>query len=184
MTMLSGLVTLAGGVAESVSCAVNEKVPAALGVPEILPVLVLSARPVGNEPLARDQVYGCVPPLADSPEEYATPTLPPGSDEVVICSGFAETVRFVLPVTPLSDAEIAVVPGLIPAANPLILMDATVGNDDVHFVWAVIFRVVPLEYVPMAVKDRGAPVPIIWFDGEIAIELSVAPVPLASDVIC
>src|SRR5215813_7135751 len=39
-------------------------VPAAVGVPEITPVLAARVNPAGSVPLAIDQVYGGVPPLA------------------------------------------------------------------------------------------------------------------------
>ena len=51
--------------AESVTLTVKSNPPAVDGVPEIAPVLDI-VRPGGNVPAATDQVYGVVPPLADS----------------------------------------------------------------------------------------------------------------------
>jgi hypothetical protein len=41
-------------------------VPAVDGVPEIVAVATPRPRPVGSNPDAIDQVYGAVPPMADS----------------------------------------------------------------------------------------------------------------------
>ena len=60
--------------------------PAVVGVPEITP-LELSDRPGGNVPEAMVQVYGAVPPVADSVCEYAKPTLPFCKVFVVIARG-------------------------------------------------------------------------------------------------
>ena len=40
--------------------------------------------PAGSDPLDTDHVYGGDPPAALSACEYATPTVPAGSDDVVI----------------------------------------------------------------------------------------------------
>jgi hypothetical protein len=48
----------------SVTCTVKLLVPVAVGVPEITPVVGVSANPAGNVPERMDQVYGVVPPLA------------------------------------------------------------------------------------------------------------------------
>ena len=62
---------------------VNEAVPSAVGVPEISPDELFSDKPVGNFPLKRDQVYGAVPPVADSVALYLKPTDPSGKLVVV-----------------------------------------------------------------------------------------------------
>ena len=49
---------------ESVTFAVNEDVPDAVGVPEIAPVEEFSVSPAGSEPLLTLHEYGVVPPLA------------------------------------------------------------------------------------------------------------------------
>jgi hypothetical protein len=67
----------------SVTFTVKFAVPAAVGVPEIVPP-ALRFIPAGSDPLATDQVYGGAPPLAASACEYAVPTVPTGSDDVVI----------------------------------------------------------------------------------------------------
>jgi hypothetical protein len=49
---------------------VNVYVPAAVGVPPIFPVELFSVRPGGSEePAATENVYGAVPPVADSVDE-------------------------------------------------------------------------------------------------------------------
>jgi len=61
----------------SVTVPVTVKEPAAVGVPEIAPVVALIAKPAGR-PVA-DHVYGVVPPLAVGVAgTYATPTSPFG----------------------------------------------------------------------------------------------------------
>lgn len=68
----------------SVTFAVNEEVPDAVGVPEMTPVEVFRASPAGSEPLLVLQVYGELPPFAWRVAEYAPPTVPFASDDVVI----------------------------------------------------------------------------------------------------
>ena len=62
--MLNALVAVCAGLPESVTWTVKLNVPATVGVPEMTPVSLLSVSPVGSDPLAIDQVYGKVPPLA------------------------------------------------------------------------------------------------------------------------
>jgi hypothetical protein len=52
------------GLEESETVAVKLKVPLAVGVPEIRPVLAARLRPAGRLPALIDQVYGVVPPVA------------------------------------------------------------------------------------------------------------------------
>lgn len=51
----------AEGVLLSVALTTNGKEPAAVGVPVIAPVVVLSVSPVGKAPVLIDHVYGPVP---------------------------------------------------------------------------------------------------------------------------
>jgi len=52
------------GLEESATVAVKLKVPLAVGVPEIRPVLAVRLRPAGRLPEVIDHVYGIVPPVA------------------------------------------------------------------------------------------------------------------------
>jgi hypothetical protein len=70
------------GVVASVTVMVTLLVPDAVGLPEIVPDAESIANPAGN-PVAV-QVYGVVPPVAATGALYETPTMPPGSDEVLI----------------------------------------------------------------------------------------------------
>jgi hypothetical protein len=81
-------VAVAVTVLESVTITDTLEVPAELGDPVMTPVAV-SQSPVGSELLdATAQVYVPLPPLATSGVEYAAPTYPVGSgDLVVIASG-------------------------------------------------------------------------------------------------
>ncbi len=56
MTMLSGALAVAGGVAESATCTVKFDVPAVVGVPVIAPVPAFKCKPSGNVPLVTLQV--------------------------------------------------------------------------------------------------------------------------------
>ena len=144
-TMLNALVPVCTGIVESVTRTVKLKVPAAVGVPEITPVPALSDRPVGNEPLARDQVYGGVPPEAASVAVYEAFSVPPGKDDVVTESGAACTVRLVLPVTPLNVAVMVVPPAATAVARPALLMLATPVLEEDHVTWLVKFCVLASE---------------------------------------
>jgi len=84
--------------AESVTCTVNDAVPAVAGVPEITPVDAARLSPTGNVPALTLQVYGVVPPLACSVVEYAVPAVPPGSDVVVTTGGCATVATVILSV--------------------------------------------------------------------------------------
>ena len=57
--------------------------PAVPGVPDMVPAAA-RLNPAGNVPLATAHEYGGDPPVAPSAWEYATPTVPAGSDDVVI----------------------------------------------------------------------------------------------------
>ena len=61
--------------------------PVALAVPATTPVDAFRVSPEGKAPAVRVQAYGYVPPLADSVAEYTAPTVPAGSEDVVMVSG-------------------------------------------------------------------------------------------------
>ena len=67
----------------SVTCKVTKKGPLLKGVPLIAP-LALRVSPPGKAPELRDHAYGGDPPAAASAWEYGVPTIPAGSDDVVI----------------------------------------------------------------------------------------------------
>ncbi len=75
----------------SLTCTVKFAVPLAVGVPLMAP-LAESDRPAGSAPGPLDHVYPPVPPLADSVWLYAAPTVPAGSDVVVMVNGGGATV--------------------------------------------------------------------------------------------
>ena len=56
MVMLSALLLVAAGLAESLTRTVKLEVAAAVGVPLMVLVLELKVRPLGSEPLAMDQL--------------------------------------------------------------------------------------------------------------------------------
>ena len=73
-----------------VALAVKLNVPAAVGVPDIVP-LPARARPPGNEPPARSQVIGA-DPVAARVWLYAVPVAPPGREAVVMLGAIAVAV--------------------------------------------------------------------------------------------
>jgi hypothetical protein len=62
---------------------VTEKGPLLKGVPLMVP-LALRISPPGREPELSDHAYGGDPPAATSTCEYVAPTVPEGSDAVVM----------------------------------------------------------------------------------------------------
>jgi len=73
------------GEEESVTCTVKLDEPALVGVPLIVPP-TLKLRPAGNAPEVTVHEYGVVPPVAARVNEYAVPTIPFGTEAVVIVS--------------------------------------------------------------------------------------------------
>lgn len=82
------------GEEESVTCTVKLDGPALVGVPLIVPPL-LKLRPAGNAPEVTVQEYGVVPPVAARVNEYAVPTIPFGTEAVVIVSGNAPELMLI-----------------------------------------------------------------------------------------
>jgi hypothetical protein len=79
------------GLSASVTVAVRLAVPAAVGVPEMIPVDAAKLSPAGRLPALIDHVYGVVPPFACSTVEYCELTVPEGRLEVVIARPVGET---------------------------------------------------------------------------------------------
>ena len=96
--------------------------------------------------------------------------------EVVILVGALLTVSDVDPVTPPSEAETVVSPGLADEQEPPAQHEATVVSDDDHVAWYVMSAVEPSEYVPVAwncmvVTVVVVPTDIVGFAGDTEIEL-------------
>src|SRR5579871_4254610 len=73
----------------SVAVIVNEKLPARLGVPLIVPLALPSERPGGSAPLL-DQTHAPEHPSAVSVAEYGAPTAPLGKlAGLIVMSAFA-----------------------------------------------------------------------------------------------
>lgn len=75
----------------SVACTVKLKVPGAVGVPPIRPVLLPRDRPLGSVPWVTRNVTGGTPPVTEMVCVYAVPALPPANDNVVSANGLAAT---------------------------------------------------------------------------------------------
>jgi hypothetical protein len=93
---------------ESVLRTVKEKVPIAVGVPEIAPVAA-SVKPLGSVPPATDQLEDPVPPLAGNEPEYGWLTVPlKETDCGVFTWVFAVTVRTITVVAETPAASVTV----------------------------------------------------------------------------
>ena len=68
-----------------------------------------------------------------------------------------DTVNVVLPVIPLSVAEMPVLPVLTAVASPELAMVATPVFDEAQVAEPVRFWVLPSEYVPVAINGWVAP---------------------------
>jgi hypothetical protein len=126
---------------ESVAVTVNDGLPAAVGVPEIVPA-VLKERPAGSDPEVRAQVIVPAPPVDCNVVEYAVPTTPLGTVVVVMVRVAAaltamlsccvteegppaageESVAFTVRV------DVATVVG-VPAIVPEVLKESPAGSD-------------------------------------------------------
>jgi hypothetical protein len=84
---------LAVAVTLSVTWAVKLNVPAAVGVPLSTPLAGFSVSPGGGVPALTTQLRGSVPPEAARVSEYAPPTVPVGSGEVVVIASAGLMVR-------------------------------------------------------------------------------------------
>jgi hypothetical protein len=82
------VVALRGGLLLSLTVKKTGNVPTVAGVPDIMPPL-LNVNPGGTPDWV--QVYGAVPPVAESDVLYAKPTVPDGNCAVVIVSGEVAT---------------------------------------------------------------------------------------------
>ena len=124
--------------------------PVAVGVPLICPVDAFMLNPAGR-PVA-DQVYGVAPPLALTVALYAAPTVPSGSDAVVMVSG-PETVTVAVASAMFGDlAVITAVPGAMPHTG--------------------IFRLVGILPSQKNVNDAGT----VATDGLLEVSVTVRPV--------
>jgi hypothetical protein len=84
---------------ESVTLKVSEVAfAAAVGVPLIRPVDEFRVSPAGSVPDVSVHVYGAVPPVTANVCEYAVPSWPLGSDNVVIVSVVIVSVKLTLAV--------------------------------------------------------------------------------------
>ena len=113
----------------SATLTVKADVPAAEGVPLIVPV-GLRLSPPGREPELSDHVYGGDPPNAMRTCEYGVPTVPPGSADVMIprpgalmvsdnaAVAEAEALSVTFTVK-LADPAVLAVPDIVPASERL-----------------------------------------------------------------
>src|SRR4051812_38863636 len=77
--------------AVSLTCAVKLDVPAVVGLPAMVP-FAASASPAGSVPDVSDHELAPAPPVAESANEYGTPTIPAGTALLEIVSTGTSTV--------------------------------------------------------------------------------------------
>lgn len=82
---------------ESTTLAVREPEPPltlAVGLPVIAPVVLFSVKPAGSLPDVKENVYGALPPVADSESLNAVPTVPLtlGNVSAKACTTVRDTV--------------------------------------------------------------------------------------------
>jgi hypothetical protein len=109
----------------SVTWAVKLETPKLTGVPLMVPV-VPRVRPEGSPPTPTAQVYGGDPPVALSVFEYADPTAPGGSDDVVMVRAGESMVSDRMAVVDADELSVALTVNLegpiavaVPETNPL-----------------------------------------------------------------
>lgn len=100
----------------SVAVTVNVLVPAADGVPWMVPVTLPSARPTGNAPARTDHAYGALPPITAKVWPNGAPVLAVASEGGDI-DRLARVIVQVKPVAPAkSEGSVAMrVTGYVPA---------------------------------------------------------------------
>ena len=158
--------------AASVTCTVNDVVPAVVGVPEITPVAATRLNPAGSVPALTLQLYGVVPPLACSVAEYAVPAVPPGKDVVVTKGGCAVVATTIL------SAFVAM---LFPASLTCIVKDAVPAVVGVPLICPVeLFSVRPAGKEPEMIAQVYGVVPALACS---VVEYAVPTVPPGSDVV-
>lgn len=88
----------------------------------------------------------------------------------------AFTVKGALPVTPVSVAEMVVLPILSAVARPLTVIEATPGDEDFQATTPVMSCVLESENVPVAVNCCAMPMGTSALDGLTAMDVTVAEV--------
>jgi len=119
----------------SVAVMVKVDVAAAVGVPEMAPVLVFRLKPAGSDPLATAYTYGETPPLATTLDEYAVPTVPVPVGVAMVMTGQIFSVMARSPVQPFASVAVTVsetpAPLLVvgvPLSTPAVLSVSPAGN--------------------------------------------------------
>ena len=133
-----------------VALTVKLYVPAVVGVPKITPVSVFKPNPAGRLPSITAQVIGFVP-LAFRVWLYEVPTVPPGSEEVVIvgATGAASITMLSLRVA---------LPAVLVALTVKLYVPAAVGVPEITPVAA--FKLNPVGRPPLDIAHVIGVVPL------------------------
>ena len=102
------------------------------------------------------------------------------SSDVVMTTSGACTARVVLPLTAETVAEMVVVPVEMPEASPVWSIVATAGIEEVHVAWPLRSRVLPSEYVPVAVNCCETPVEMLGLAGVTEIDTNAGTMVMLS----
>src|SRR5208283_5897626 len=173
--MLKLVEAVVAGEPESVTLIVKLKVPAAAGVPEIVPVAADNVRPVGNAPELMLQLYGVVPPLAPIVVEYAVPDCPVGSDVVVICTGATPAATVIV------NACVAVCAvGVVESVTLAVKLKVPVAVGVPEIVPVAADNVRPVGNAPELMLQLNGVVPPL---APIVVEYAVPDCPVGSDVV-
>jgi hypothetical protein len=160
MVTVNAFVAVCGVELESFAWTVKELVLLTVGVPLKAPLEEFNTNPVGRDPVATDQEYGAVPPVAAKLAEYALPVCPLGNDTLVIETGFDPAAAIVTlnDFTAVSAAELEsftwivkeTVPDWVgvPFNAPLVAFSATPAGREEPVATDQVYGVLP----PLAVK--------------------------------
>jgi hypothetical protein len=95
---------------------VNVKVPTAVGVPVMAPVVALNVKPGGSDPAAITNVNGAVPPAGLKLPMYGTPTVAVAGTLASVGSGFTVMVAVAELFVPATSAvKVTIIWDVIPA---------------------------------------------------------------------
>jgi hypothetical protein len=143
------------------------KVPACVGVPEIVPLL-FSDNPGGKDPELKDQLYGCVPPVAVSVAVYDVPTWELESDEVEIFSGAATVSVVDACILRLGDCAVI---STVPASRGAVNNPAS----EIEPLLADHFTLVIAVFVSVALNCSVPPGATVAPAGVTLMEIALAP---------
>lgn len=126
-----------------------------VGVPDMTPVLAFRASPAGNAPVDTLQLIGGVPPVVCKVALYALPTVPLGSEVVVIPRGTALTVML--------NVSWAVTGGMLESVANAVKFEVPAAVGMPEITPKFVSSVSPAGNDPLAkLHETGAIPPALW----------------------